>query len=136
MCKTPKTLVCRFESSGNPKISYIIEIERETSTIIGEFEGYPIWYSYLQDILNKYLKRRPGDIVDFRRCGLYINKIDNQYGQIQERICNALKHKLSEIEFKYDIYHEIQCNCCNKNWFTPRYTHINMCEDCVECIFD
>jgi hypothetical protein len=132
MYKDPDTLVCQFNNS------YVFEISRDNLTILGgDYDSFPIWHSHIQNMLEKHLKTHDGDIIEFRSCGLYsFNKVYNQFVQIHERICNALKHKIHRLKFTYDIYHEILCSCCKKNRFTPRYTHVNMCNDCVEIFFD
>jgi hypothetical protein len=146
MCKKEesKVLKCVFKekntNANTLHVPFIIEICKETNTIKGpELGGCPIWHSHLKEILDKHLKSRIGDILNFHRCSgeLYkFSKYEDHYGQVQKRIFKALKHKYSKIVFTYEINKEILCNCCNQNWFTPVYTHINMCEDCSDCLFD
>jgi hypothetical protein len=145
MCKKEeesKVLKCLFKEDNNinTTVPFIIEICKETNTIkVPELGGCPIWYSHLKEILDTYLKNRMGDVLKFHCCngGLYnFSKYENNYDQVQKRIFEGLKHKYSEIVFTYEIKSEILCKCCKKNWFTPMYSHVNMCEDCSDCFFD
>jgi len=118
---------------------FLLRVSKKDNVVIlnDAYSSYPLWVSHLQTILEKRFKKRENDVLTFNYKNTF-NTIYNQYAQIQAKICDTLKHHKNKtfITFHCEIRREIKCSCCKQNWFIPRYSHINTCNNCVDCFFD
>ena len=48
----------------------------------------------------------------------------------------AIEANKNSILFTCDVQREILCHICKNEWFVPRYSSINICDDCGDCFFD
>ena len=89
----------------------------------------------LKTIIENHFKNRPADIVKVNY-DIPFNILENQYNQVYSIIKKAIEEGKDEVHFTCEVTHEKLCNLCKIEWFIPRYSHINICDDCNDCFFD
>ena len=121
-------IICRFNNS------LTITYSKNESNIINGMSVKCVIGTF-QNLIESRFKNRPNDIIHLNH-NVSFNHIENQYVQMLDKIKTAIKEGKDSILFTCDVQHEILCNSCKEEWFVPRYSHINMCGDCVDCFFD
>ena len=121
-------IICRFNNS------LIITYSKNESNIInGRSVKYVI--GTFQNLIESHFKNRPNDIIHLNH-NFSFNSIENQYVQMLNKIKTAIEEGKDGILFTCDVQREILCKLCKKEWFVPRYSHINTCGECADCFFD
>ena len=121
-------IICRFNNSLS--ISYS---KKESNIINGKRVKY-ITQAF-QNIIETHFKNRPNDVIHLNH-NVSFNRIENQYVQMLNKIEKAIEANKNSILFTCDVQREILCHICKNEWFVPRYSSINICDDCGDCFFD
>jgi len=96
--------------------------------------GHSLNFVLMKQLLVVHFKNRAGDKMIIQYSNKSFNTSGNDISRLMDLMRGVIDKKKGITNIDVTVQHETLCNCCNKEWFLPRYSHINMCDDCSDML--